>query len=115
MKIKPIILISGEPNSIFFEIFFKSIKLKKYKSPLILICCKNILITQMKKNKFKKKLNILELGQIKKYNLNNNRLNLINVECPKLNGKFNSRLTNQYLKDSFKLALTLIKKKFLIS
>ena len=55
MKIKPIILISGEPNSIFFEIFFKAINLKLYKSPLILISCKKILIAQMKKNKFKKK------------------------------------------------------------
>ena len=41
MKSKPIIIVAGEPNSIFFEIFFKSIRLKKYKSPLILICCVN--------------------------------------------------------------------------
>ena len=29
MKNKPIIIVAGEPKSIFFEIFFKSIK-KKY-------------------------------------------------------------------------------------
>ena len=28
MKIKPIILVAGEPKSIFFEIFFKALKKK---------------------------------------------------------------------------------------
>ena len=37
MKNKPIIVVNGEPNSIFLEIFFKSIKRKKFKSPIILI------------------------------------------------------------------------------
>ena len=75
MKTKPIILIAGEPNSIFFEIFFKAIKLKSYKSPLILICCKKILLDQMKKNRFKKKLNILEFNKLKKTFLKTKKLN----------------------------------------
>ena len=112
MKIKPIILISGEPNSVFFEIFFKAINLKKYKSPLILICCKKILIAQMKKNKFNKKLNILKLNKLKEYDLSNDSLNLIDVECQKLNKNFTTKLTNQYLDNSFKLGLRLIKKNF---
>ena len=37
MKNKPIIIVNGEPNSIFLEIFFKSLKYKKYKITLILI------------------------------------------------------------------------------
>ena len=37
MTSKPIIIVAGEPNSIFFEIYFKAIKFKKFKSPLILI------------------------------------------------------------------------------
>jgi 4-hydroxythreonine-4-phosphate dehydrogenase len=37
MKFKPIIIVPGEPNSVFFEIFFKSLKKNKFKSPLILI------------------------------------------------------------------------------
>ena len=64
MKIKPIILIAGDPKSIFFEIFFKAIKIKFYKSPLILICCKKILIAQMKKYKIKKRLNILKFKKL---------------------------------------------------
>ena len=39
----PIIIVPGDPNSIFFEIFFKSIKTIKFTSPLILICNKKIL------------------------------------------------------------------------
>ena len=34
MKYKPILIVAGEPNSIFLEIFFKSIKSKKLKSPI---------------------------------------------------------------------------------
>ena len=65
MKNKPILLVAGEPNSIFFEIFFKAIKNNKYKSPLILICCKKKIKQQMKIHKFKKSLKILEIS---KYN-----------------------------------------------
>ncbi|MBD1137476.1 4-hydroxythreonine-4-phosphate dehydrogenase PdxA [Pelagibacterales bacterium SAG-MED43] len=112
MKTKPIILIAGEPNSIFFEIFFKAIKLKSYRSPLILICCKKILLQQMKKNKLKKKLNVLELNKLRKYNFDNNDLNLIDIKCKKLKKSFTTKLTNQYLENSFKLALKLMDEKF---
>ena len=33
MNYKPIIIVSGEPNSIFFEIFFKTLKRSKFKKP----------------------------------------------------------------------------------
>jgi 4-hydroxy-L-threonine phosphate dehydrogenase PdxA len=112
MKNNPIILVAGEPNSVFLEIFFKAIKYKKYKSPLILICCKKIFLNQMKKNKFKKKINILNLRKLKDYKLDNNSVNLINVECQKLNKNFDTNLTNKYLTNSFDLALRLIKNKF---
>ena len=42
MNYKPIIIVSGEPNSIFFEIFLKSIK-KNIKTPLILIASYDLL------------------------------------------------------------------------
>ena len=48
MKIKPIIVVSGEPYSVFFEILFKSIKFKKLNKPFILICSEKLLISQMK-------------------------------------------------------------------
>ena len=44
MSSNPIIIIGGEPQSIFLEIFLKAIKqLKKRKKPIILISSKDIL------------------------------------------------------------------------
>ncbi len=112
MKNKPIIIIATEPNSILLEIFFKALKIVKCKSPLVLICCKKILIKEMNKYKFKKKINILNLNKIKKYNLNNKYINLIDIECKKINNKYVTKFTNQYIEKSFDIALNLIKKNF---
>ena len=43
---KPILIVSGDPKSIFLEIFFKTLKKKKIKNPIILIVNKKILIKQ---------------------------------------------------------------------
>ena len=107
MKNSFIIVVAGEPRSIFLEVFFKAIKYKKYKSPIILICNKKILTDHMKKNNFKRKLNILKLDELKKYKLNNICINLINV-------KFSSSKVNQYLSESFRIAFKLIKNKLSI-
>ena len=112
MKNKPIIIVAGEPNSIFLEIFFKTIKNKIYKSPLILICCKKILMTQIKKNNFKKKLRVLEFKKLKKYKIDNKCINLIDIECKKVNNKFETYLTNKYLINSFNIALKLMRDKY---
>ena len=58
MNFKPIIIVAGEPNSVFLEIFFKAIK-KKIKNPIILIASYKILKMQMQKLKFKKKNKII--------------------------------------------------------
>ena len=52
MNYKPIILVAGEPNGIFFEILFKVYKKIKIKSPLILIASQKLLDLQMKKLNF---------------------------------------------------------------
>ena len=44
---KPIIIVAGEPNSIFLEIFFKCFKKKKFKRPILLIVSDFILKKQM--------------------------------------------------------------------
>ena len=49
MNKAPIIIVAGEPNSIFLEIFFKSLKKYDYKSPLIIIASKKLVQQQMKK------------------------------------------------------------------
>ena len=48
-KLKPVLIVAGEPNSVFLEIYFKALKKNIFKSPLILICCKKNLQQQMKK------------------------------------------------------------------
>ena len=57
MNSKPILIIPGEKKSIFFEIFFKSLKSKSFISPLILICDKKILDKEIKSLNLKKILN----------------------------------------------------------
>ena len=46
---KLIIIVPGQPNSIFFEIFFKSLNKLKIKNPILLIASENLIKNQMKK------------------------------------------------------------------
>ncbi len=113
MKNNPIIIIAGEPNSTFLEIFFKTIKTKKFKSPLVLICSVDVLKLHMKKLNFKKKINIISISNINNVILNNQSINLINIPYtakPKL-GKITSK-SNLYIKRSFEIALKIIKSGF---
>ena len=107
---KSILVVSGEPNSVFLELFFKAIK-KKIKSPIIIITCEKLLKLQMNKLNFKKKIRLLNVKKLKQYKLNNNSINLINI---KLNQKkaFRkiSNKSNKFIKDSFEMAFKIIKK-----
>tara|TARA_B100000767_G_C19748481_1_gene529642 strand:+ start:953 stop:1918 length:966 start_codon:yes stop_codon:yes gene_type:complete len=109
MNKEPIIIVGGEPNSIFLEIFFKSIKSHHYKSPLIIIASKRLLQHQMKKLGFIFKINIIS----KKFNqfskLDNKKINLINIEY-KFDNCFEkiSSKSNNYIKESFEVALKII-------
>ena len=48
MNYKPILVVAGEPNSVFLEIFLKSLKYRKFKSPIILIASLKLMKLQMK-------------------------------------------------------------------
>ena len=111
MNYNPILIVSGEPNSIFLEIFFKSLKLKKIKSPIILISSKNLLNHQMKKLKFKRKIKLLEEKKLHKYSLNNKSINLIDIEF-NTNKAFEkiTKKSNLFIKNSFELAFKILKK-----
>ena len=61
MNYKPILIVSGEPNSVFLEILIKSIKIKKIKSPIILICSKKLLYLQIKTLNYKIAINEIEI------------------------------------------------------
>ncbi len=64
MSSSPILIIPGEKKSIFFEIFFKSLKSNFFLSPLILICDKKILDQEIKRYKFGKNIEQIELDEI---------------------------------------------------
>ncbi len=111
MNFKPILIVAGEPNSIFLEIFLKSIKNKKIKNPIILIASLKLLQLQMRKLKVYKKINILIYNNIKLNIIKKNEINLINVNFfQKKAFEKKSKKSNNYISDSFKLAFKLIKK-----
>jgi len=109
MKNKPIIIVNGEPNSVFLEIFFKTLKYKKFKSPLILISSLELLRLQMKKLKFQKDIKLIDIKNLNNYKLDNNSINLINI---KLNQKKAfikiSNKSKSFIKNSFDTALTIL-------
>ena len=63
-KYKPIVIVSGEPESTFLEIFIKALKYKNFKSPLILICSLNLIKNEIKRLKFKKKVKLLNVKNL---------------------------------------------------
>ncbi len=113
MKNKPILIVAGESKSIFFEIFFKSLKTNKFKSPIILICCLKELKSQMKIFNFQKNLRILDAENLKRKKLDNKKINLINIILKKSsNNNVNYKLSKKYIEESFNTAFTLIKRKY---
>tara|TARA_B100000963_G_scaffold356881_1_gene377933 strand:+ start:138 stop:1100 length:963 start_codon:yes stop_codon:yes gene_type:complete len=112
MNYKPILIVAGEPNSIFLEIYFKCIK-KKIKSPLVLIVSNKILNLQMKKLKFKKKIKELKINKINEYKLDNKSINIINIDYEqKFAFEKISKKSKNYIEKSFSLATKLIKQGF---
>ena len=107
---EPIIIVGGEPNSVFLEIFFKSLKTNIYKSPLIIIISKKLLQHQMKRLDFNFEINDIN-KKLKDFSkLNNNKINLINVDYDfkQCFEKITSK-SNKYINETFKTALNFIK------
>ena len=110
MNYKPILIVAGEPNSIFLEIVFKSIQAYHYKSPLIIIASKKLLEQQMMRLGFFFEINTIDQN-FRKFNLlDNKKINLINVEY-KFNSCFEkiSSKSNDYIQTCFSVALKIIK------
>ena len=112
MVYKPIIIVAGEPNSIFSEIFFKSLKNKKFKSPIILIASLRLIEHQMKKLGINRKIRLINFSTLKNYRLNNKKINLINVNFnQKKPFDIISSKSNNYIKKSFDIALKILNNK----
>ena len=101
MSYSPILIVPGEKKSIFFEIFFKSINSKVFLSPLILICNKNNLKNEIKKNRFKKPIEQIELKKIYLKKFSRKKIYLIDVKSPS---------SNFYVYNCFAIAFELIRK-----
>ena len=111
MNNKPILIVSGEPNSTFFEILLKALK-KKYNSPIILIGAENVLKFNINFFKSKIKVNLINEKNINYKNLNLNVINLINVDYKDYK-RFDkiSKNSKKYISKCFKIAIKLLKKK----
>ncbi len=101
MSSSPILIVPGEKKSIFFEIFFKSLKLKSFKSPLVLICDKKILDKEVKKYRFNKYIEHIKLKEIYSKKFYRKRIYLIHVK---------DKNSSIYVHNCFKVAFGLIKK-----
>ena len=109
MKFKPILIVAGEPNSVFFELFFKVIK-KKIKSPIILIGSKELLLKQAKILKKKISFNITNELEVIKNKNNLKKINLIDVNFKQSTAfsKITSK-SNHYITQCFDIAIKLLK------
>ena len=109
MNYKPIIIVAGEPNSVFFELFFKVIK-KKINSPIILIASKQLISKQAKILNKKINLNIISYNKIIKEKSNLEKINLIDVDFNQSTAfsKITSK-SNNYITKCFDIAIKLLK------
>ena len=116
MTNKPLLIVLGEPYSVFSETLFKLYKSKIYKNfkrPIILIGSKKLLIDQMLKLNFKFKINEIKYEYIDKYPVDKKNINIINVNFSykKVFDKISSKSKN-YIKKCFDIALILLKKNY---
>ncbi len=111
MNTKIILIVHGEPNSVFSEILFKYFKSKKFKknnNKIVFIGNYKLLKKQMETLRYKLKLN-------KIYELNDSlkkKINILDVRY-KFKKSFSkiSNSSNKYINDCFKLSLDLISKR----
>jgi 4-hydroxythreonine-4-phosphate dehydrogenase len=110
VKNKPLIIVSGEPYSVFLEIFLKAYKKDIYKKPIILIVSKNLFIKQMKKLNFRFKINLIDKESLDLDKLSNKKINIININF-KFERTFDkiSDKSNYYIEECFNVALKLMK------
>jgi len=107
------IVIEGDPEGVFLELFFKTLKSKSFKNYLILICSKNNLQKQMNRAKFKKKINLLDIKKMNEILLKKKEINLIDVKIKKTKNKnLNNKNIKDYIEKCFEISFKLIKEGF---
>ena len=116
MNYKPLLIVLGEPRIVFIEIFLKAFKKlrNKIKRPIVLIGSIKLLKKQMKYFQYNYHINKISIGEITSI-INNNFINIIDVNL-KVQNAFQKKYKNSnvYIKNSFDVALYLLKKKNVI-
>ena len=109
MNKKPILIICGEPNSVFSEILIKSLKKFKSKKPIILIGSHNLMLSQLKKMKIKTKFNLVKLNSNLFKLLDTTKINILNVDY-KFKKPFEkiSSKSNEYIEKCFDISFKII-------
>jgi 4-hydroxythreonine-4-phosphate dehydrogenase len=110
VNFKPIIIVAGEPNSIFFEIFLKIINKNEFKCPIILIASKNIILKQSKILKKKISFNLINESDVIENQYKLKKINLINVDFKQSQAfsKISSK-SNKYISLCFDIAINLLR------
>ena len=109
---KSILVVAGEPNSIFIELYIKSLKRIKVKNPLILIASYKLIKLQMKKLNLKINIKIIDQNNLVNYNLNNKCINLINVDYnPKKAFEKITIKSKKYIERCFEIAFKILQEK----
>ena len=115
MNSKAIVIILGEPYSVFLEIFFKTLKSKyisNFKRKIILIGSEKLLRGQMKKLGYNFQINLLKSENLRDIKIKKNFINLINVNFS--HRKPFDKITiksKEYIENCFVIGLNLIKMK----
>jgi len=111
MHHKPIIIVPGQSNSIFFEIFFKTLEKNKFFSALILICDANVFKINAKKYNFNRVYNLIHPDQ-QIHLLKEKTINIIHIKIKKNKKKIvKLHYDNRYIFDCFKVAFKILKRK----
>jgi 4-hydroxythreonine-4-phosphate dehydrogenase len=110
MSFSPILIVWGEPNSIFSEIFINSIKKYKNKKPLVLIGSKELFLKQAKKLKIKINATSLNIVEQNLVGIKKDKINLIDVKY-KFNNAFEkiSNKSNKFISKCFSIAFNILK------
>lgn len=109
MSFKPILIVWGEPNSIFSEILIKSFKIYKSQKPIVLIGSKKLLEFQINYLNISYKKNLINVIEDNLVGIKKNKINIINIDY-KFKYAFEkiSKKSNSYIEKSFNKALKLM-------
>lgn len=110
MNNDPILIVAGEPNSIFSEILVKSFKHYNKQRPIILFISKRLLIEQLNKINLKLQLHFINSKNKQILKLSKKKLNIVDVNY-KFNKPFEkpSSKSNKYIEECFDKAINLAK------